>query len=83
MASPSPELPADQVTVLRHALGLDRRAAAYRNHFCADVGHTDWAALQALVQAGLMVQRRSAISAGWIFFVTDAGRAAIAEGLQA
>ena len=73
-----PELSAEQHQVLRHALGLDRKAVAFRNHFCADVGHADWATLESLCAAGLMVKRRSAIGPGSIFFVNDAGRAAAA-----
>lgn len=70
-----------QLHVLQHSLGVDKygRGKQYRNHFCA--GGDDLVTCEELTEAGLMVRREgSALSGGYpVFFVTDAGRAAVAE----
>lgn len=62
-----------ELDVLRHTLGLKRGDVAYRNHFCADVGHEDMPALESLVSKGLMRKRADPIAAGFVFYATAQG----------
>lgn len=62
--------------VILHCLGLTRGGKEYRNYFCAEPGHSDWQTLERLVERGLMRRRHDPVCVGgWIFHVTDAGRA--------
>lgn len=74
--------------ILQHALGRDEvgrpeRGAVedYRNHFCTSPPGKGWDRCVEAVNLGLMTQHEPrAISGGdWIFTVTDAGKAYIAE----
>lgn len=75
------------LAVLFHSLGLDRRGngQAYRNHFCAGPGHSDYETCMALVEQGLMTRRQgNAITGGDdLFTVTTEGRRYAAENAQA
>lgn len=74
--------PADQLGILRHALGVgeDGCAPSYRNHFVTGEGGRDHALCMALVAAGLMTRYSgNALSGGSdVFGATNAGRAAAA-----
>lgn len=71
------------LATLQHALGVDEhgRGEQYRNHFVCGEGHHSYAACCDAVAQGLMVRREVAAYAsnGSCFFVTDAGRAFVAE----
>ena len=73
----------DQLHILQHSLGVDQhgRGQQYRNHFVTGEGSIDYPHCMALVEAGLMTQRKgNALSGGDdVFFVTDAGKAYVAE----
>lgn len=77
---PAADLPADQLSILRHALGVgeDGCARSYRNHFVTGEGGSDHALCMALVATGLMTrQSGNALSGGSdVFRATDAGRVA-------
>lgn len=73
-------LPADQLAIMRHALGLaeDGSGAPYRNHFVTD---SDDAQCRALEAQGLMKVHAMApelTGGGVCFVVTPAGREAVA-----
>lgn len=71
--------------ILQHSLGLDHhgRGQSHRNHFAADPGTRDHDICVGLVWAGMMTMRRSKPGGMWdgmdFFFVTDAGRAWVAQ----
>lgn len=74
--------------ILQHALGRDEygrpRSASgedYRNHYVTGEACDSYAACEEAERQGLMQRHaRSALSGGdWVFTVTDAGRAYIAE----
>lgn len=73
----------EQLHILQHSLGVDQygRGEQYRNHYVAGEGHHSWEHLQALVEAGLMVEikrYRGELAGGdALFIVTDAGKAAM------
>ncbi|WP_313244011.1 hypothetical protein [Stenotrophomonas rhizophila] len=73
-------VPADQLSILRHALGVgeDGCAPSYRNHFVTGEGGRDHALCMGLVAAGLMTRYSgNALSGGSdVFGATNAGRAA-------
>lgn len=73
----------DQLHILQHSLGVDQhgRGEQYHNHFVTGEGSTDYPHCMALVEAGLMTRRAgNALSGGDdVFFVTDAGKAYVAE----
>lgn len=75
-------VPADQLSILRHALGIgeDGCAPSYRNHFVTGEGGSDHALCMALVAAGLMTRHSgNALSGGSdVFAATSAGRLAAA-----
>jgi len=69
--------------ILQHSLGLDQcgRGDSYRNHFVTGEGSDDFRTCMALLDAGLM---RMSVRKAWLggmdtFFVTDAGKAYVAE----
>ena len=66
-------------SVLRHTLGLNRSAEAFRNYFSAEDGHQDEPTLLALVERGYMVRETSAISPGAIYRCTKEGREALKD----
>lgn len=68
----------EQVQILRHALGLDRRGGEYRNHFVTGPGSSDYQDCEALVAAGLMTKRPGNELTGGdgCYTVTDAGKLA-------
>jgi len=74
------DVPPDQLSILRHALGIgaDGCAPSYRNHFVTGEGGRDHALCMALVAAGLMTRHSgNALSGGSdVFGATNAGRAA-------
>lgn len=76
----APDLPADQLSILRHSLGVgeDGCAASYRNHFVTGEGGRDHALCMALVAAGLMTRHGgNALTGGSdVFGATNAGRVA-------
>lgn len=73
--------------VLQHALGRNQYGKSrdggedYRNHFCAGEGHADFATCREAVAQGLMQEHapREISGGDYIFTVTDAGKAHIAE----
>lgn len=73
-------VPADELSILRHALGVgeDGCSPSYRNHFVTGEGGADHRLCMALVTRGFMVRRAgNAITGGSdLFNVTLAGRAA-------
>lgn len=71
--------PAEQIEIMRHALGIRRGQREYRNHFCTGPGSDDYANCEALVAAGCMSKRKgSALSGGDdIYHVTATGRAIV------
>ena len=64
-----------QRDILRHALGVGRGPAGWRNHFVTGPGSNDYADCEALVAAGLMTKRRGCQLSGGdsVYRVTDAG----------
>lgn len=78
--SPAAGVPADQLSILRHALGVgeDGCAPSYRNHFVTGEGGRDHALCMALVAAGLMTRYSgNALTGGSdVFGATNAGRIA-------
>jgi len=78
--STAADVPADQLSILRHALGVgeDGCIPSYRNHFVTGEGGRDHALCMALVAAGLMTRYSgNALSGGSdVFGATNAGRAA-------
>ena len=77
---PGADVPADQLSILRHTLGVgeDGCAPSYRNHFVTGEGGRDHALCMALVAAGLMTRHSgNALTGGSdVFGATDAGRLA-------
>ncbi|WP_313178937.1 hypothetical protein [Stenotrophomonas sp.] len=77
------ELPAAELQILRHALGVGDGGLerSYRNHYVTGEGGADHQHCLALVARGYMVQRAgNAITGGDdLFTVTDAGRAEVKE----
>lgn len=69
--------------ILQHALGRDEygRGTDYRNHYCTGEGSADLALCRDAVARGLMVEHapREISGGDFIFTVTDAGKAFIAE----
>ena len=65
--------------VLRHALGLNRSAIAYRNYFCTGPGTDNYPVCMSLVGLGLMSRRETSGLFGGdsVFHVTPAGLAAV------
>lgn len=67
------------MAILHHALGISDplrpERAPYRNHFVAGLGHSDMPALERLERAGLMVREASRLCDGWVFSVTETGKA--------
>lgn len=77
-------IPDKQKHILMHSLGLTRGGPAYRNHFVTGPGSVDYADCCALVDAGLMAKRESALlPAGDLYFtVTEAGKQLVNELLE-
>lgn len=73
-------VPADELSILRHALGVgeDGCSPSYRNHFVTGEGGRDHALCMALVAAGLMTRHSgNALTGGSdVFGATSAGRLA-------
>lgn len=71
------DVPADQLSILRHALGVgeDGCGPSYRNHFVTGEGGADHRLCMALVARGFMARRAgNAITGGSdLFNVTQAG----------
>lgn len=69
--------------ILQHCLGLDQfgQGESYRNHFATGPGSVDHPLCEELLRDGLMTVRRQPAGYGGMdfFFVTDAGRAFVAE----
>jgi len=64
-----------QRDILRHALGVGRGRAGWRNHFVTGPGSDDYSDCESLVAAGLMTKRiGNPLSGGDpVYRVTDAG----------
>lgn len=77
---PAADVPADQLSILSHTLGVgeDGCAPSYRNHFVTGEGGRDHALCMALVAAGLMTRHSgNALTGGSdVFGATNAGRLA-------
>lgn len=73
--------------ILQHSLGIDQfgQGRQYRNHFCTGPESTDWDACNAMVGDGLMIRRDGSALTGsdYLFHVTDAGKAFVAENSPA
>lgn len=72
--------------ILRHALGLDRQATAYRNSFVTGPGSVDHPDCLALVAMGHMTRRDGstlAFGGDDLFHVTEQGKVAAAEQVPA
>lgn len=71
----------EQREIMRHALGLGRGRAPWRNHFVTGPGSTDYPHCEALVAAGLMARHDGSPLSGGdpVYSVTEAGRAALRE----
>lgn len=69
--------------ILQHSLGVDQygRGRQYRNHFCTGPGSLDHPTCLDLTARGLMTRRIAPKFFGGadMFYVTDAGRAYVAE----
>ena len=68
-----PRVTQEQLDLMRHTVGLDRKKTPYRNHLFADDGHVDWLLLTELVEMGLMTKHESPISPDFVFHLTDQG----------
>ena len=66
------EITTRQLHILQHALGLDRPAREYRNHYCP--GGDDLAECEAMEAMGLMTSRELSWVPDKTYFVSDAGR---------
>jgi hypothetical protein len=63
-----------QLDIMAHATGWASRSRLYRNYYCADPGHESWAAIQGLVERGLMMSRSPLpMAESLCFAVTAAG----------
>lgn len=69
-------LPADQLRIIRHSLGLAQADVPYRNSYCAPDAGPIRETLESMADAGLM--RRGVADLGGVrfFHVTPAGAAA-------
>lgn len=78
------KLTAQQIGILKHAVGFDSRAPGFRNHFCASVGSDDHLACLMLEDAGMM-EAGLRINGGrdQYFLVNRAGGKAIGLGRAA
>lgn len=68
--------------ILQHAIGVDQfgRGSQYRNHFVAGPGHSDYQTCLEAVASGLMRHHQNShVCGGNVFYVTDTGRAFVAE----
>ena len=69
--------------ILQHSLGVDKygQGRQYRNHFVTGPGTINWPYCQELVALGLMTRRGGNELTGGddCFYVTDAGKLAMAE----
>lgn len=65
---------------MRHALGLNRQAVPFRNHFVCAPGSTDYPAWEAMFEKGWATRRGPGglgmCAEDFIYHVTEAGRAA-------
>lgn len=75
------ETTSKQRGMMRHALGLKTRGVGERegerNYYCASSGCDGYDELVALVDMGMMIQKRSPVSEDFVFHVTDKGKAAL------
>lgn len=73
----------EELHILQHSLGVDQfgQGEQYRNRFVTGEGSDDHPSCNALVERGLMTVRRNIEAFGGmdIFYVSDAGKAAVAE----
>lgn len=74
-------LSAVEIDRMRHALGLNRSAKSYRNYY--DAGVCDVPIWLGLVERELAVERPCAFVTGRLFYVTDAGKQALAAARAA
>ena len=63
--------------ILTHALGLSHWHKEYRNHFVTGPECTEYSHCEELVKAGFMVRRDGSDDEDPVYFVTEAGRAAL------
>lgn len=70
----SPVLTAEQLSILRHALGADSSTPSYRNGFAAEEGADDWPHVMALVEMGLMTRGKTNCDGLALFYVTEEGQ---------
>ena len=68
-----PRVTQEQLDLMRHTAGIVGGKKPYRNYFTADDGHSDWEALNELVEMGLIVKRNAPLSLDSIFHLTDQG----------
>jgi hypothetical protein len=74
-----------QAHIIKHALGLTRGEAEYRNHFVTGPGSSDYSDCMTLVDSGMMLRRPGSELTGgdYLFVVTDKGRSMLAAHEQA
>lgn len=70
--------------ILQHSLGLDEygQGRQYRNHFVTGPGSKDWGDCRALVDAGLMTEKKGhelLTDGDSVFYVTQAGKDYVAK----
>ena len=66
----------EQIRIMKHALGLDREATAYRNHYCAAPGHLSWPDLMILEEEKFLLRVTHPPKEGEMetFMVTNEGK---------
>lgn len=76
---PESAIPSEQIEIMRHALGVGRGKAGWRNHFVVGPGATNFLQCEQLVNAGLMARLDGGPLFGgdYVYTVTPAGRIAL------
>lgn len=66
----------NQIQILKHTIGINRKPIPYRNHFVASEGHSDMPNIKILVELGFMAEATPEFldSKSQCFYATDEGR---------
>jgi len=67
----------NEIEIIKHSLGLNRRAKPYRNYFCTGEGSTDFDACENLVNQKLMTRHKKEFITDYIYCVTEEGKRSI------